>query len=109
VRIGTKPVKEDVLAHLIGFVVLYLLLCLAGALVMGFLGMDPLTAISASIATVGNVGPGFGNVGATENYGWMSNTALTVLSFLMLVGRLEIYTVLVLLHRDTWKARRSYR
>jgi len=108
-RIGTKPVREDVLAHLIGFVVLYLLLCLAGALVMGFLGMDPLTAISASIATVGNVGPGFGNVGATENYGWMSNTALTVLSFLMLVGRLEIYTVLVLLHRDTWKARRSYR
>ncbi len=107
-RIGSKPVKEDVLAHLVGFVVLYLLLCLVGAVVMGFLGMDPLTAIGASIATVGNVGPGFGNVGATENYGWMSDAALAVLSFLMLVGRLEIYTVLVLFHRETWKARRSY-
>lgn len=107
-RIGAKPVKEDVLWHLIGFVILYLLLCLAGALVMGFLGMDPLTAIAASMATVGNVGPGFGNVGPTENYGWMSSPALAILSFLMLVGRLEIYTVLVLFHRETWKARRSY-
>ncbi len=107
-RIGSKPVKEDVLAHIIGFVVLYLLLCLVGAVVMGLMGADPLTAISASIATVGNVGPGFGDVGATDNYGWMSSPQLAVLSFLMLVGRLEIFTVLVLFHRDTWKARRSY-
>ena len=107
-RIGTKPVREDVLAHVIGFVVLYLLLCLAGAVVMGLMGMEPLTAISASIATVGNVGPGFGNIGPTENYGWMTDPELSVLSFLMLVGRLEIFTVLILFHRETWKARRSY-
>jgi trk system potassium uptake protein TrkH len=107
-RIGKKPVREDVLAHVIGFVVLYLLLCLAGALVMGFMGMEPLTAISASMATLGNVGPGFGDIGATDNYGWMNGPELAVLSFLMLVGRLEIFAVLVLFHRDTWKARRSY-
>jgi trk system potassium uptake protein TrkH len=107
-RIGTKPVREDVLAHVIGFVVLYMLLCLAGSVVMGLMGMEPLTAISASIATVGNVGPGFGNIGPTDNYGWMTNPELSVLSFLMLVGRLEIFTVLVLFHRETWKARRSY-
>lgn len=107
-RIGSKPVKEDVLAHIIGFVVLYLLLCLVGAVVMGLMGADPLTAIAASIATVGNVGPGFGDVGATDNYGWMSEPQLAVLSFLMLVGRLEIFTVLVLFHRETWKSRRSY-
>ncbi|MEX0836761.1 MAG: TrkH family potassium uptake protein [Gemmatimonadota bacterium] len=107
-RIGSKPVKEDVLAHIIGFVILYLLLCLVGAVVMGLMGADPLTAISASIATVGNVGPGFGDVGALDNYGWMSSPQLAVLSFLMLVGRLEIFTVLVLFHRETWKARRSY-
>jgi trk system potassium uptake protein len=107
-RIGSKPVKEDVLAHIIGFVVLYLLLCLVGAVAMGLMGADPLTAISASIATVGNVGPGFGDVGAADNYGWMSSPQLALLSFLMLVGRLEIFTVLVLFHRETWKARRSY-
>ncbi len=55
------------------------------------------------------MGPGFGDVGATDNYGWMSNPALAVLSFLMLAGRLEIYTVLLLFHPETWKARRSFR
>ena len=80
----------------------------AGAVVLGFLGMDPMTSIAASIATVGNVGPAFGDVGATDNYGWMSDPALVVLSFFMLVGRLEIYTVLLLFHPETWKARRSF-
>ncbi len=107
-RVGRTAVKEEVMANIIGFVILYLLLCLAGAVVMGFLGMDPLTAIGASIATVGNVGPGFGAVGATDNYGWMSDPALGVLSFLMLVGRLEIYTVLLLFHPEMWKRRRTF-
>jgi trk system potassium uptake protein TrkH len=101
-------VKEDVLANVVGFVILYLLLCLVGALLLGIMGSDPLTSISGSLATVGNVGPGFGLVGAIDNYGWMSGAELSVLSFLMLAGRLEIYTVLLLFHPDTWKARKSY-
>lgn len=107
-RVGRKPVKEQVLANVVGFVMLYLLLCLAGAVTMGLLGMDLETAIGASIATLGNVGPGFGDVGATDNYGWMSSPALAILSFFMLVGRLEIYTVLLLFHPETWKRRRSF-
>jgi trk system potassium uptake protein TrkH len=107
-RVGRKAVKEEVMANIVGFVILYLLLCLVGAVVMGFLGMDLLTAVGASIATVGNVGPGFGMVGATDNYGWMSAPALGVLSFLMLVGRLEIYTVLLLFHPEMWKRRKSF-
>jgi trk system potassium uptake protein TrkH len=107
-RIGRKPVREDVLANIVGFVILYLILCLAGAVVLGFLGMDLMTAIGASIATVGNVGPGFGDVGAVDNYGWMPGSALGFLSFLMLVGRLEIFTVLLLFHPETWKRRRSF-
>lgn len=107
-RVGTKPVREQVMANIVGFVVLYLLLCLVGTVVLGFMGMDLDTALGAAIATVGNVGPGFGDVGATDNYGWMSGPALAVLSFFMLVGRLEIYTVLLLFHPETWKRRRSY-
>lgn len=107
-RVGRKPVREDVLANIVGFVILYLLLCLAGALVLSFLGMDLTTAVGASLATVGNVGPGFGAVGAVDNYGWMSGPAMGVLTFLMLVGRLEIYTVLLLFHRETWKRRHSF-
>jgi trk system potassium uptake protein TrkH len=107
-RIGTSPVKEDVIARVVGFVILYLLLCLAGALLLGLTGVDPLTAIGASIASVGNVGPAFAELGPTDNYGWMSTSGLAVLSFLMLVGRLEIYTVLLLFHPELWKARGSF-
>jgi trk/ktr system potassium uptake protein len=107
-RIGKRPVKEDVGARIVGFVILYLLLSLAGALALGLLGIDPMTAIGGSIAAVGNVGPAFGNLGPTDNYGWMSSPALVVLSFLMLVGRLEIFTVLLLFHPEMWRSRRSY-
>lgn len=105
-RVGKHVVKEDVLANVVGFILLYLLLILVGTVAMTFLGMDLLTAGGAAIATVGNIGPGFGEVGATDNYGWMGAPAQAILSFLMLVGRLEIYTVLLLLLPDTWRRRR---
>ena len=108
-RIGTTPVKQEVLANVTGFVILYLIFCLVGAILLAFMGMDLLSAIGASIATVGNVGPGFGDVGPTDNYGWLSSPALALLSFFMLVGRLEIFTVLLLFHPETWKNRRSFR
>ena len=108
-RVGRHVVPESVLANVIGFVILYLFLFAAGALAMSFLGMDLITALGASAATVGNIGPGFGDVGATDNYGWMSSPALGILSFLMLVGRLEIYTVLLLFMPETWRRRRKGR
>ncbi|MEJ2203293.1 MAG: TrkH family potassium uptake protein [Gemmatimonadota bacterium] len=107
-RIGRKAVHEGVLANIVGFVILYLFICLAGTVVLACLGMDLMTAIGASLATVGNVGPGFGQVGPVDHYGWMPGSALGVLSFLMLVGRLEIFTVLLLFHPETWKRRRSF-
>ena len=107
-RVGTKAVKQEVLANVTGFVILYLLLCLAGAVVLGFMGLDLPTALGASISSVGNVGPAFGAVGPTDNYGWMSGPALGLLSFFMLVGRLEIFTVLLLFPPETWRARRSF-
>ena len=107
-RIGKQTVGQDVLANVVGFVILYLLLCLVGAMLLALTGLDPLTAIGGSIATVGNVGPAFGELGPTNNYGWLSSPALVLMSFLMLVGRLEIYTVLLLFHRETWKARKSF-
>ena len=65
--------------------------------------MDILTAVGASAASVGNIGTGLGGVGVTDNHGWIADPGLVVITFLMLVGRLEIYTVLLLFHPDTWK------
>jgi len=107
-RIGRTPVKEDVIARVVGFVILYLLICLAGAMALGMTGIDPLSGLGASLATVGNVGPAFAELGPTDNYGWMSSPALGVLTFLMLAGRLEIFTVLMLFNPELWKARGSF-
>jgi trk system potassium uptake protein TrkH len=107
VRVGQHTVREDVLLNILGFVSLYVILVLFGGMLLTFFGMDILTAVGASAATVGNIGPGLGAVGATDNYGWISDPGLVVIIFLMLVGRLEIYTVLLLFHPDTWKRQRA--
>ncbi len=107
-RIGGKPVKDDVGARVVGFVMLYLLICLAGAITLAMLGLDILTAIGGSIATVGNVGPAFAELGPTDNYGWLGWPELGLMTFLMLVGRLEIFTVLILFHPDLWRSRRAF-
>ena len=103
VRLGRRAVKEDVMSNILGFVVLYGLLVAGGTLVLTVLGLDILTAFGASAATVGNIGPGIGDVGAVDNYAGLSGAVLSVLTFLMLVGRLEIYTVLLLFHPGVWK------
>ncbi len=108
VRVGSKPVKAEIAARVVGFVIMYLMLCLAGALALSMTGIDTMTAIGGSIASVGNVGPAFAELGPTDNYGWMSEPGLAVLSFLMLVGRLEIYTVVLLFHPELWKQRGAF-
>ncbi len=107
IRVGRRTVREDVLLNILGFVSLYVILVLFGGMLLTFFGMDILTAAGASAAAVGNIGPGLGGVGATDNYGWISDPGLSVIIFLMLVGRLEIFTVLLLFHPDTWKRQRA--
>ena len=66
-------------------------------------GFDFLTAFSASVATVGNIGPGLGDVGPTDNYAFFSWYDKIILSIAMIVGRLECYTVFMMLSRTFWK------
>lgn len=103
VRIAGAPVDRDVVANILGFFVLYMLILVTGTFVMSELGMDLPTSIGAVAATLGNVGPGLGLVGPTDNYGFVPDVGKWCLSLLMLMGRLEIYTVIVLLSRATWQ------
>ena len=66
-------------------------------------GYDILTSITTALATVGNIGPGFGMIGAADNYSHFQDYIKWFLSFAMLAGRLEIYTVLVLFVPAFWK------
>lgn len=102
-RLGRKALREPVLLNVLAFILLYLSIFAAGALALALLGNDLATSIGAAASAIGNIGPGLGDVGAVENYGWMGPWSHIVLVFLMLVGRLEVFTVLVLFHPDLWR------
>ena len=104
VRYGRKSVDPDIVKGIFLFVSLYMAIWVAGSLILTLLGYDLLTAISASITCLSNVGPGIGHViGPAGNFSTISDPALNVLSVLMLLGRLEVLTVLVLFLPIFWK------
>lgn len=102
-KLDGKTVSEDVLGSVSGFLLLYLGFLGGGTLLLNVLGLDVATAAGAAAATIGNVGPGFGIVGPAETYAPLPGPALWVLSCLMLLGRLELFTVLVLFTRGYWR------
>jgi trk system potassium uptake protein len=108
-RVGRRAIREDVLLNVLAFVLLYLVLFALGVLVLTLLNHDLATAAGAAAAAIGNIGPGLGRVGAVDHYGWMDPASHVVLVFLMLVGRLEIFTVLLLFHPDMWRSTRVAR
>jgi trk system potassium uptake protein TrkH len=103
VRLGGQVVNENVLSGVMSFIVLYFGLLGTGIVVMAALGMDLISAFGATIACLGNIGPGWGTVGATDNYAHIPIFGKWVLSFLMIAGRLEIFTVLVLFAPSFWR------
>jgi len=103
VRINKKAIPSDIVTNVGGFFILFISLFVLGVIVMSILGMDFISAIGSVAATMGNIGPGLGAVGPTDNYAQVSDLGKWFLSFLMLAGRLEIYTVIVLLTPVFWK------
>jgi trk system potassium uptake protein TrkH len=103
VRIGTRVVPHEIATNVGGFFLLYGCLTVVGILCMSALGLDFKTAFASVAATINNIGPGLGDVGPTDNYAHIPVVGKWFLSFLMLAGRLEIYTVLVLFTISFWK------
>ena len=85
------------------YIVLYLVLALAGGLLISLTGEDLLTSFSASYASLGNVGPGFGKVGSVDNFASLTVFAKMVCTMLMLLGRLEIFGFIHLLFLHSWR------
>ncbi len=105
VRIDKEVLAEPVISRIISLTLLYAILSAGGFMIMSGLGLDPVTAISSVFATISNVGPGFGMVGATENYAFIPPIGKGTLCLLMLAGRLEIFTLLVLFMPSFWRWR----
>lgn len=104
VRYGNQTVEPDVQRSIFLFLALYMLLWAFGSVALGALGYDLMTAMSGSITSLSNVGPGIGSIiGPAGNFSTISDPALAVMSALMLLGRLEVLTVLVLLMPTFWR------
>ena len=102
-RYNNKIVEDSISYTILGFFILYLLSFIIGALGFGFMGVDFESAVGIAASTLGNVGPALGNFGPTDNYQALSPGGLWWASFLMLLGRLELFTVLVLFTPFFWK------
>ncbi|NWF92880.1 MAG: TrkH family potassium uptake protein [Syntrophaceae bacterium] len=102
IKIGERFVPENIVSNVMAFIGLYLLIFGLGVLALTGFGVDLETSIGSVAATLGNVGPGIGTVGPVENYAHIPAVGKWLLSFLMMVGRLEIYTVLVIFTRHFW-------
>ena len=103
VKLGGKAVPSDILSSIWGFFILYLGLFVIAAMIMAALGLDIVSAFSSVAACIFNVGPGLGIVGPVKNYLAIPLLGKWVLIFCMLLGRLEIYTVIVLLMPEYWR------
>lgn len=103
VRMNGKAVNQDIIFNVLAFFLIYVTIFAGGALVMAGLGLDFHSAIGSVIATLGNIGPGIGEVGPASTYAGIPLVGKWFLSFLMLLGRLELFTVLILFSRAFWK------
>ncbi len=103
VRFNNKTVREHIVYNIIGFFVLYMLLFIIGALVLSFMGLDYASAIGGAASSLGNVGPALGTLGPLNNFNSLPDPGKWWCGFLMLAGRLELFTVLILLSPYFWK------
>lgn len=103
IKIGGKPVSEEVVRSVLGFLALYMALFAIATVVLAGIGVDFVTALGAVAATIGNIGPGFGLVGPVDNFAQIPYWGKWLLSWCMLLGRLEIYTLIILVVPEFWR------
>ncbi|MCP4624447.1 MAG: TrkH family potassium uptake protein, partial [bacterium] len=103
VKIGGKSIPEDVIRSILGFLALYMGLFAFCSVLLAGLGVDYVTALTAVASAIGNIGPGFGLVGPVDNYAGLPQLGKWLLIWCMLLGRLEIYTVIILLVPEFWR------
>ncbi|TFG99062.1 MAG: TrkH family potassium uptake protein [Calditrichales bacterium] len=103
IRIGDRTIPREIVANITGFFLIYIGIFVLGVVFMTLIGLDFVSSLGAVAATIGNIGPGLGSVGPTDNFAQIPAAGKWVLSFLMLVGRLEIYPVIIFLSPTFWK------
>ncbi|MCH2032236.1 MAG: TrkH family potassium uptake protein [Tenacibaculum sp.] len=103
VRYDGKAVKQNIVFNILSFFILYMLIFIVGAVILTLMGLDLTSALGACASSLGNIGPAIGSVSPVDNFSHLSSSAKLFCSFLMLIGRLELFTVLILFSPFFWK------
>ncbi|CAL2105139.1 trk system potassium uptake protein [Tenacibaculum sp. 190524A02b] len=103
VRYDGKAVNQNIVFNILSFFVLYMLIFIVGTVILAFFGLDIKSALGACASSLGNIGPAIGSVSPVDNFSHLSTGAKWFCSFLMLIGRLELFTVLILLTPFFWR------
>jgi|TARA_B110000263_G_scaffold152625_1_gene132493 trk system potassium uptake protein TrkH len=103
IRIGDRTIGDDVIRNTLGFFLIYLSFFVLTALVLTALNYDFTSSLSVAASAIGNVGPAFGAFGPTDNYALLHPIGKWMMTFCMLLGRLEIFTIMVLFSRTFWR------
>jgi trk system potassium uptake protein TrkH len=104
-KVGGRVLSETIISGIIGMAIVYFVIIFVAFMIMSAVGLDQVTALSSVLATLGNVGPGLGLVGPMSDYAFIHPVGKIVLTICMLVGRLEVFTVLMLFAPSFWKWR----
>ncbi|NOZ46730.1 MAG: TrkH family potassium uptake protein [Chlorobi bacterium] len=103
IQLNKKTVSQEIILNVLAFIVFYILLFAIGVIIMSAVGLNLDSSMGAVAATLGNIGPGIGSVGPMFNFAHVHPIGKWVLSFFMIVGRLELFTVLILFSPSFWK------
>ena len=106
VNVNKKEVPQEVATNISNFIFFYIFLIFAGSVLISFNGYDMVTTMSSVLTCLGNTGPGFALVGPSMNFAFYSDFSKIVLSFLMIAGRLELFTFFILFSRHYWNTNR---
>lgn len=105
VRYNGKGIKGEIVFNILGFFILYMLAFIIGAMGLAALGLDFPTAIGGAASSLGNIGPAFGDLSPVDNFNSLPMLGKWWSAFLMLIGRLELFTVLIILTPMFWRNR----
>ncbi|WP_339687549.1 potassium transporter TrkG [uncultured Nonlabens sp.] len=105
IRYNGRALQSGIVFNVLGFFILYMLSFIVGATVLAALGLDFETAIGGALSSLGNVGPAFGDLSPVDNFSGLPKLGKWWCCFLMLIGRLELFTVLILLTPFFWRNR----
>jgi len=103
IKLDGKRVKREVIQNILGFVMVALCVLIGATFLLSVTGVDILTGFTAALSCLCNIGPGLGDVGPTENFSGIPTPGIWVLSFCMIMGRLEVFSILILFLPETWR------